>query len=215
MSVRLRIGAAIAVGAVVFAASSASAQVGKNSTGVVDPNIATEQQLLALPGMTAPIVKSIMDQRPFLSMLALDSLLGKSLSREQRTALYPKMFIAINLNTAPRAEIMLVPGVGNRMAHEFEEYRPYKGGLPQFRKEIGKYVTADEVARFEQYVFVPVNLNTASDADILTIPGVGQRMLHEFKEYRPYRNIEQFRKEIGKYVNAKEVARLERYVTLE
>jgi radical SAM superfamily enzyme with C-terminal helix-hairpin-helix motif len=110
---------------------------------------------------------------------------------------------------------MLVPGVGNRMAHEFEEYRPYKGGLPQFRKEIGKYVTPEEVARFEQYVFVPVNLNTASDADILSIPGVGERMLREFKEYRPYRNIEQFRREIGKYVNAKEVARLERYVTLQ
>ena len=215
MNVRARISAAMAVGAVVFAASSGFAQVGKNTSGVLDPNIATEQQLLALPGMNATIVKSIIDQRPFLSMLVLDSLLGKSLSREQRTALYPKMFIAINLNTAPRPEVLLVPGVGNRMAHEFEEYRPYKGGLAQFRKEIGKYVTAEEVARFEQYVFVPVNLNTASDADILSIPGVGQRMLREFKEYRPYRNIEQFRKEIGKYVNAKEVARLERYVTLE
>ena len=70
------------------------------------------------------------------------------------------------------------------------------------------------MARLEQYVFVPINLNTASDADILTIPGLGNRMLREFKEYRPYKNIEQFRKEIGKYVNAKEVARLERYVTL-
>ncbi len=39
-------------------------------------------------------------------------------------------------------------------------------------------------------------------------------MLREFKEYRPYTNIEQFRKEIGKYVDKKEVARLERYVTL-
>ena len=40
-------------------------------------------------------------------------------------------------------------------------------------------------------------------------------MLREFKEYRPYKSIEQFRKEIGKYVNTKEVARLERYVTLK
>jgi hypothetical protein len=39
-------------------------------------------------------------------------------------------------------------------------------------------------------------------------------MLHEFHEYRPYTSLEQFRKEIGKYVDAKEVARLERYVTL-
>jgi hypothetical protein len=40
-------------------------------------------------------------------------------------------------------------------------------------------------------------------------------MLHEFKEYRPYKTIEQFRKEIGKYVSSKEVARLERYVALQ
>ena len=70
------------------------------------------------------------------------------------------------------------------------------------------------MARLEQYVFVPVNLNSASDADILSIPGTGKRMLREFKEYRPYTNIAQFRKEIGKYVDKKEVARLERYVTL-
>ena len=54
----------------------------------------------------------------------------------------------------------------------------------------------------------------ASDEDILSIPGTGKRILREFKEYRPYVNIEQFRKEIGKYVDKKEVARLERYVTL-
>jgi DNA uptake protein ComE-like DNA-binding protein len=59
-----------------------------------------------------------------------------------------------------------------------------------------------------------VDLNAASDQDILSIPGVGQRMLREFKEYRPYKNVEQFRREIGKYVDKTEVARLERYVTI-
>ena len=42
----------------------------------------------------------------------------------------------------------------------------------------------------------PINLNTASDADILSIPGVGQRMVQEFKEYRPWKSREQFAKEI-------------------
>ena len=41
------------------------------------------------------------------------------------------------------------------------------------------------------------------------------RMVHEFEEYRPYTRMEQFRREIGKYVDANEVARLESYVTLE
>jgi len=108
---------------------------------------------------------------------------------------------------------MLIPGVGDRMIHEFEEYRPYKT-LAQFRREIGKYVDVKELARLEQYVFVPINLNTASDEDLMSIPGLGERMLREFKEYRPYRTIEQFRREIGKYVDAKEVARLEIYIAL-
>jgi radical SAM superfamily enzyme with C-terminal helix-hairpin-helix motif len=99
------------------------------------------------------------------------------------------------------------------MAREFAEYRPWTG-FAQFRREIGKYVDSAEVARLAQYVFIPVNLNTASDEDILTIPGVGRRMLREFREYRPYNDMERFRREIGKYVSAAEVARLERYVTI-
>ena len=39
-------------------------------------------------------------------------------------------------------------------------------------------------------------------------------MAHEFEEYRPYTSMEQFRREIGKYVNEDEVARLERYVEI-
>ena len=191
----------------------AAAQVGR---GLLDPNVATEAQLTALPGMSPAVVQGGMARRPFLSITELDAFLGEQqLSREQRTALYGRLFIHVNLNTASREELLLIPGVGPRMAHEFEEYRPYTGGLPQFRREIGKYVDAAEVARLEQYVFLPINLNTATDEDILSIPGLGPRMLREFKEYRPYRSMEQFRREIGKYVSAREVARLERYVTIE
>ena len=62
---------------------------------------------------------------------------------------------------------------------------------------------------------VPININTATDAEILRIPGVGPRMLREFKEYRPYTSIEQFRREIGKYVDKAEVARLEKYIVIK
>ena len=188
------------------------AQVGR-SEGLVNPDLANEKELLSLPHMNATLVKDIMERRPFLKMSDLNSFLAPSLRKEQLTELYGKMFVQINLNTATQEEILLIPGVGKRMLHEFEEYRPYKT-LAQFRKEIGKYVDQKELARLEQYVFVPINLNTASEEDILSIPGMGKRMLREFKEYRPYKNIEQFRKEIGKYVDKKEVARLERYVTL-
>jgi DNA uptake protein ComE-like DNA-binding protein len=189
------------------------AQVGKSVT-IIDANLATEKELLALPHMTAATVKTIVDRRPFAKITDLDAALTPALSKEQRTALYGKTFVHINLNTATKEEILLIPGVGNRMVHEFEEYRPYPA-LAKFHREIDKYVDDTELARLEQYVFVPIDLNTASDADILTIPGVGQRMLHEFKEYRPYQNIEKFRREIRKYVNAKEVARMERFVSIK
>jgi DNA uptake protein ComE-like DNA-binding protein len=191
---------------------SIQAQAGR-SEGLVNPDLASDKELLALPHMNATIVKGIMERRPFLRMADLNSFLAQSLNKEQMAELYRKMFVQINLNTATEEEILMIPGTGKRMLREFLEYRPYKT-LAQFHKEIGKYVDDKELARLEQYVFVPINLNTASDEDILSIPGAGKRMVREFKEYRPYTNIEKFRKEIGKYVDKKEVARLERYVTL-
>jgi DNA uptake protein ComE-like DNA-binding protein len=192
--------------------ATTDAQVGKRQT-IVETNVAGEKELLGLPHLTPALVKGIMERRPFSSIKDLDAFLGGSLSAAQRTELYGRTFIPINLNTASNEEILLIPGLGKRMLGEFLEYRPYRG-MAVFRREIGKYVNDTELARLEQYVFVPINLNTATDEDILTIPGIGQRLLREFKEYRPYKSMEQFRREIGKYVDDKEVARLERYVTL-
>lgn len=200
--------------ALVASAAPARAQVGKSVT-VVDANTIAEADLAKLPGMTPASAKSLVGKRPFLTVTALDqALTAAGLTREQITALYGRIFIHINLNTASKDEILLIPGVGQRMLHEFEEYRPY-AALAVFHREIDKYVDDAELARLEQYVFVPIDLNTASDADFLTIPGLGNRMLREFKEYRPYDGIERFRREIGKYVSKEEVARLERYVTIK
>ena len=192
--------------------TTAEGQVAK---GLVDPNVAVEKELLALPHLTPQIAKATLEKRPFLSIVEWDALLAaQGLSEAQRGELYAKAFVHINLDTASSQEILLIPGAGKRMAHEFEEYRPWRSWA-QFQKEIGKYVNQQEVARLAQYTFIPININTASDADIQTIPGVGARMLHEFKEYRPWKSIEHFHKEIGKYVDEKEVRRLARYVVIQ
>ena len=202
----------LALAAAALAPLSASAQLGRQM-GLVDPNVATEADLLAVPNMTAPVVKELMAKRPFMNIVELNTwLLTQGLTQEKLNEAYMKMFIHVNLNLSPREEIMLIPRAGRRMAREFDEYKPYNGGYAQFRREIGKYVNEQEVAHLEQYTFIPMDLNTASDSALLTIPNLGARMLREFKEYRPYPNVEKFRREIGKYVNEKEVARLERYV---
>ncbi len=58
-----------------------------------------------------------------------------------------------------------------------------------------------------------LNINTASGPELLTtIPNFSNRMVHEFEEYRPYRSVQQFRREIGKYVDAATIAEYEKYI---
>ena len=202
---------AAAIAAATLISSPAPAQVAE---GLEDPNVATRDVLLALPHMTEPIVDALVARRPFGSALELDAFLrGQSLAPEQIEAVYGEAFIHIDLNTAGDEEMQLIPGVGRRMAHEFEEYRPWKTWA-QFDREIGRYVDQEEVARLKRYCFIPLDLNTASEEAFMTIPGVGKRMAHELEEYRPWRSEVQFQKEIGKYVDEKEVARLWRYVVI-
>ena len=178
-------------------------------TVVLNANLATESDLVAL-GLSEEVVQQLLAARPFLSMADFNSIIESENTEE----LFKKIFVPFNLNTTEEKDFKMIPGVGDKMAHEFEEYRPYTSIL-QFKREIGKYVDEQEVARYLDYVFVPVELNTSSEDDIKALPGIGKKMTHEFLEYRPYENLAQFRKEIGKYVDDKELSRLERFVYLK
>ena len=59
--------------------------------------------------MNPAVVKSILEQRPFLKMADLHALLSKTLSKEQLADLYGKMFVQINVNTASDEEILSDP----------------------------------------------------------------------------------------------------------
>ena len=176
---------------------------------VLNANLATESDLVAL-GLSEEVVQQLLAARPFLSMADFNSII----ELENTEELFKKIFVPFNLNTTEEKDFKMIPGVGDKMAHEFEEYRPYTS-IIQFKREIGKYVDEEEVARYLDYVFVPVELNTSSEDDIKALPGIGKKMTHEFLEYRPYKNLAQFRKEIGKYVDDKELSRLERFVYLK
>ena len=119
---------------------------------LVNPNTATREQLAAA-GVDSATIAVIIAGRPYADMVAVNAAVGNNLSTAQRNALYAKVWKPIDLNTAKPDEILLIPGVGPRMLHEFQEYRPYKN-IDQFRREIGKYVKKDEVARLERYVTV-------------------------------------------------------------
>jgi DNA uptake protein ComE-like DNA-binding protein len=119
--------------------------------GVLDANTATAEQMAALPHMDNVLAAAVAKNRPFLSISDLHELLSADLGEDELTELYARLFVPISLNDAAEADIMLIPGMSKRMAHEFEEYRPYTS-MEQFRREIGKYVDEAEVSRLEQYV---------------------------------------------------------------
>jgi len=203
------------VSVLILALVSAPSAWGQVGRGLLDANVASEAELRALPHMTPAIVTNLIARRPFMSVLELNAfLLGEKLTAQQAAEFYGKAFVHVNLNTGTREEILLIPGAGARMAREFDEYRPWVNWA-QFDREISKYVGQPETDRLKQYVFIPINLNAASDDVLLTVSGAGARMVREFKEYRPWRTKEQFDREIGKYVGAKETARFWRYFVIQ
>ena len=120
---------------------------------LIDPNSATREQVLSTRGMTEAAGEALLSGRPYDDMLEVDRVLAQHLNEQQRDSVYAQLWRPLDLNTATGDEILLIPGVGARMRHEFEEYRPYTS-IAQFRREIGKYVDDDEVARLEQYVTI-------------------------------------------------------------
>lgn len=117
-------------------------------------------------------------------------------------------------NTASEQQLATIPGVDSAAAAAIVAGRPYQDMLAVDRVLTDAKLTEQQRDTVYTRLWRPLDLNSASADEIMLIPGVGSRMRHEFEEYRPYRSIAQFRREIGKYVDDAEVARLERYVTI-
>jgi DNA uptake protein ComE-like DNA-binding protein len=140
-----------AVAGPVDSTATVNAVDGGGSGTMIDPNTATAGDLATVQGVTPDIAAAVVAGRPYSDMTAVDKVLAKTLDEKQRDSVYARVWVPIDLNKASDAEILLIPGIGRRMLHEFKEYRPYTS-IEQFRREIGKYVDKDEVARLERYV---------------------------------------------------------------
>lgn len=120
--------------------------------GLLNVNEAKPAELRTA-GVSDAAVAALAGERPFADMLEVDAALEGVLDQAAREAAYRVMWIPLDLNTATREEVLLIPGVGDRMAGEFEEYRPYEA-MAEFRREIGKYVDDAEVERLAGYVTI-------------------------------------------------------------
>lgn len=119
----------------------------------------------------------------------------------------------VDANTATEAQLRGIAGVTPEIARAIVAGRPYADAVA-FAGALEKATSEEAATELMTRIFVPVNLNTASEEAIKLIPGMTPKMVHEFLEYRPYADMAEFDREIGKYVDAAEVARLRSYTTL-
>lgn len=133
-------------------ATAVTSDPAASSSGMLDPNSASAEQIAAIPGLTPELAQAVVSGRPYQDMRGVNQVLT-GLTEQQRDTVYTRLWKPLDLNSATPEEIELIPGVGPRMRHEFEEYRPYTS-LEQFRREIGKYVDEAEVARLEKFVMI-------------------------------------------------------------
>jgi DNA uptake protein ComE-like DNA-binding protein len=118
----------------------------------------------------------------------------------------------LNLNTASANDFLAnVPGIGNKMVHEFEEYRPYKS-LQQFRREMGKYVKPEQIAEYEKHVFVPIDANESDAVTLQQIPGLDATEAQALIDGRPYASRDAFLARLSEKVSADDLAVAKTYL---
>jgi radical SAM superfamily enzyme with C-terminal helix-hairpin-helix motif len=149
-------------------------------------------------------------------LAALISLTGGcERAAETTTPVFPSAPL-IDPNTATQAQLNTVPGLSDADVAAIIAGRPFATPTA-LHALIGQGLSEEAQRSIYGAMFIRVGLNSGAEEDFKLIPSTmsPRKLAHEFEEYRPYESIEQFRREMAKYVSEEEVAHLTRYVTLD
>jgi len=183
-------------------------------------NSAAEDQFLTIPGVGANLYDEFEEYRPFVSVGQFAEELGKYIDEDAVAALAAYLFIPVDVNEADADTLMQIPGVSPDIADALIASRPFADEAA-FLAELAKSVSPAQAAAAAQYLagsaketatWIKFNLNAATDEELLTIPGTGEKMLDEFREYAPFTSVAQFAEEIGKYTDGDVVAAFMQYL---
>lgn len=120
----------------------------------------------------------------------------------------------IDPNTADMDTLSQISGLTDGSVETILNGRPFAS-----QSALNAALDLDEASQKIAYsqMFIKVGLNSGAEADYMLIPSVlsPKKLAHELDEYRPYENMEQFQRELGKYMDAEALANLSRYVTLD
>lgn len=190
---------AVAASALALVACGAPASVSTPTLAATDaPPPPTEAAPIATAQVVATAVPTEAAPDPTAPAVATDAAPAPMASK-------------LNLNTASDDQLLTIPNVGPRMLREFKEYRPY-ASIGQFRREIGKYVDDATVAAYEQYVFVPIDVNQADAATLQQLPGVDAAAADALIAARPFADRVAFMAKLGEFATGEQLAAAEAMV---
>jgi hypothetical protein len=161
--------------------------------------------------VTRPIVTAYL-----AALLALVSLMAGCGSEAESPSLTFMTASLVDPNTSSEAELEAIPGLSDVAVAAIMAARPFATPTA-LHAAIGEGLSQDDQHSIYGALFIKVGLNTGAEEDYKLIPSTMSpgKLAHEFDEYRPYESMEQFRREMAKYVSDEEVAYLSRYVTLD
>lgn len=147
--------APVAAEPVAEAAPEVAATLEWPTTPLLDPNTVEASVLATVPGLDSDVIAAVMAARPFATPSEFDAALGDALDADAKRALYKLVFVKVDLNNGDLADYELIPSSlsPGKLAHEFEEYRPYES-MGDFTREMAKYVSEDEVAYLTRFVMI-------------------------------------------------------------
>ena len=151
-----------------------------------------------------------------IALLATLALLSAyAIADETESAAFPTAEL-VDPNSATVDELAAGPGMTAAAAAEIVAARPFKTPS-DMDKAIGDALDDEGRKSVYAHVFIKVGLNSGAEEDYKLIPSTmsAGKLAHEFEEYRPYESMDQFTREMSKYVSAEEVAYLARFVTLD